>query len=478
MPLRELAPVRAEDARDVCVHGSLGTERAQHVDLLRGVRDVVVAPDDVRDPVDPVLERRGEVVRRSPVRADEDEILELGVRHLDPTLDRVVPLRRALVRHADPDRSLVLVRRPLGHQPPSLLLRALHHVELERRLPVPVDPEPLERALDLIDRLGDLAARVGVLDAEEAFASLPAREEPVEEERPHAADVEEPRRGGGHANADGHERSSVVACSSAPTSPPREASRRRSTASRRSAETQFRSSRRARACGSRRRTRTRRSRASASAGARHASSTSRAMRCTSSTSRVGTPRCGRTRSRRCGRRWRPDARSAPTRSCSTGDRTSASASRKPSTSSSPRCTELLELTTDDLWLCIENAAGTGGTIGRSVAELAALCDAVDRHPRLGICIDSCHWWASGVDVADADALEAALDELDRAIGLERLRLLHVNDSQTPLGSNRDRHELVGQGPDRGRARDLPRPSRVRPAPGDHGDVGGQGRGYR
>ena len=111
----------------------------------------------------------------------------------------------------------------------------------------------------------------------------------------------------------------------------------------------------------------------------------------------------------------------------------------------PALTELLELTTDDLWLCIENAAGTGGTIGRSVAELAALCDAVDRHPRLGICIDSCHWWASGVDVADADALEAALDELDRAIGLERLRLLHVNDSQTPLGSNRDRHELVGKG---------------------------------
>ena len=111
----------------------------------------------------------------------------------------------------------------------------------------------------------------------------------------------------------------------------------------------------------------------------------------------------------------------------------------------PALRELLELTTDDLWLCMENAAGAGGTIGRSISELAALADSVDHHPRLGICLDSCHWWASGVDVSDRDALEAALDDLDARIGLERLRVLHVNDSQTPLGSNRDRHELVGKG---------------------------------
>ena len=111
----------------------------------------------------------------------------------------------------------------------------------------------------------------------------------------------------------------------------------------------------------------------------------------------------------------------------------------------PALRELLELTSDDLWLCMENAAGAGGTVGRSVAELEALADAADRHPRLGICIDSCHWWASGVDVSDPDALDRALLDLDERIGLDRLRLLHVNDSQTPLGSNRDRHELVGEG---------------------------------
>jgi deoxyribonuclease IV len=111
----------------------------------------------------------------------------------------------------------------------------------------------------------------------------------------------------------------------------------------------------------------------------------------------------------------------------------------------PALRDLLELTTERLWLCMENAAGTGGTIGRSIAELAVLADAVDRHPRLGLCLDSCHWWASGVDVSSADALDAALEDLDTRIGLDRVRVLHVNDSQTPLGSNRDRHELVGRG---------------------------------
>ena len=113
----------------------------------------------------------------------------------------------------------------------------------------------------------------------------------------------------------------------------------------------------------------------------------------------------------------------------------------------PALRELLELTTDELWLCMENAAGAGGTIGRSIAELAALFDAVGAaaHPRLGICLDSCHWWASGVDVSDPGALDDALEDLDGRIGLQRVRVLHVNDSQTPLGSNRDRHELVGRG---------------------------------
>ena len=107
--------------------------------------------------------------------------------------------------------------------------------------------------------------------------------------------------------------------------------------------------------------------------------------------------------------------------------------------------ELLELTTERLWLCLENTAGAGATIGRSAEELAVLFDALDGHRRLGLCLDSCHWWASGVDITNAAALENALGELDSRIGLERLQLLHVNDAKTELGSNRDRHEVVADG---------------------------------
>ena len=111
----------------------------------------------------------------------------------------------------------------------------------------------------------------------------------------------------------------------------------------------------------------------------------------------------------------------------------------------PQLRDLLELTSERLWLCLENAAGAGGTIGRSIAELDALYERMDGHERLGVCLDSCHWWASGVDVTDATALDDALDVLDRRIGLARLRVLHVNDASTPLGSNRDRHAVVPEG---------------------------------
>jgi deoxyribonuclease IV len=111
----------------------------------------------------------------------------------------------------------------------------------------------------------------------------------------------------------------------------------------------------------------------------------------------------------------------------------------------PALEQVVELTTDETWLLMENAAGTGGTIGRSIDELAAVFERLDRHPRLGICLDSCHLYASGVDVTDPARLDALLDEVDATIGLDRLRALHVNDSATALGSNRDRHANIGEG---------------------------------
>jgi deoxyribonuclease-4 len=96
-------------------------------------------------------------------------------------------------------------------------------------------------------------------------------------------------------------------------------------------------------------------------------------------------------------------------------------------------------------LHLEDTAGAGGTLGRSFEELATLIERAGGDERLGVCLDSCHLLASGYDVRTAESLAAVLDEFDSVIGLDRLGSLHLNDSQTPLGSNRDRHANIGEG---------------------------------
>ncbi len=111
----------------------------------------------------------------------------------------------------------------------------------------------------------------------------------------------------------------------------------------------------------------------------------------------------------------------------------------------PALAQALEHCAGPTWLLLENSAGAGGTIGRSIEELAALVDRLGRHPRLGLCLDSCHLFVSGVDVTDPARVAALVTELDERVGLERVRLLHVNDAAAPLGSNRDRHANVLEG---------------------------------
>jgi deoxyribonuclease IV len=96
-------------------------------------------------------------------------------------------------------------------------------------------------------------------------------------------------------------------------------------------------------------------------------------------------------------------------------------------------------------LHLEDTAGAGGTLGRSFEELARLIEVAGGDERLGVCLDSCHLLASGYDIRTAERLAAVLDEFDRIVGLDRLGSLHVNDSATPLGSNRDRHINLGDG---------------------------------
>ena len=111
----------------------------------------------------------------------------------------------------------------------------------------------------------------------------------------------------------------------------------------------------------------------------------------------------------------------------------------------PALEQVVELCSDRTWLLVENSAGAGGTIGRSVDELATIVERLGRHARLGVCLDTCHLWVSGYDVTDAGAVDALLAEVDGRIGLDRLRALHVNDARDGLGSNRDRHANLGDG---------------------------------
>jgi deoxyribonuclease IV len=111
----------------------------------------------------------------------------------------------------------------------------------------------------------------------------------------------------------------------------------------------------------------------------------------------------------------------------------------------PALRGVLEHCSETTWLLVESSAGAGTTIGRSVEELGIVVDALDRHPRLGVCLDSCHLYVSGVDVGSAKAVAALLDEVDERVGLDRLRALHVNDAAAPFGSNRDRHANVLEG---------------------------------
>ncbi|GIK78186.1 MAG: deoxyribonuclease IV [Acidobacteria bacterium] len=93
----------------------------------------------------------------------------------------------------------------------------------------------------------------------------------------------------------------------------------------------------------------------------------------------------------------------------------------------------------------ENTAGTSGPLGRDFDELAMLVEAAGGGERIGLCIDCCHLFASGFDIVSPEALGGVVDDLDRTVGLDRLRCLHVNDSAVPQGANRDKHASVGKG---------------------------------
>ena len=96
-------------------------------------------------------------------------------------------------------------------------------------------------------------------------------------------------------------------------------------------------------------------------------------------------------------------------------------------------------------LVIENSAGAGNTMGLTIEDIARVIDELGRPERVGVCLDTCHLWATGVDIRDPARVEELVSEVDERIGLDRLLCLHVNDAALPLGAHRDRHADPGSG---------------------------------
>ena len=96
-------------------------------------------------------------------------------------------------------------------------------------------------------------------------------------------------------------------------------------------------------------------------------------------------------------------------------------------------------------ILIENTAGAGGTVGRSLDELARILEVAGDRPDIGICLDTQHMWAAGIAYGSLEEADLLVAEVDRAVGLARLRCLHVNDSGVEFGAHRDRHANLGEG---------------------------------
>jgi len=101
--------------------------------------------------------------------------------------------------------------------------------------------------------------------------------------------------------------------------------------------------------------------------------------------------------------------------------------------------------TEGAMVILENSAGAGGAIGGTFEELAAILDALEWHPRLGVCLDTAHLFAAAFDIRTPEGVARMLRAFDRIVGLRHLRAIHLNDSKAPLGSYLDRHENIGAG---------------------------------
>jgi len=96
-------------------------------------------------------------------------------------------------------------------------------------------------------------------------------------------------------------------------------------------------------------------------------------------------------------------------------------------------------------LLLENTAGQGTEIGYTFGQIKKIIEGVHDHSRMGVCLDTAHSFEAGYDLSNKDGIEKTLETFDQTIGLNRLHLLHLNDSKTPMGSRKDRHWHIGEG---------------------------------
>ncbi len=99
----------------------------------------------------------------------------------------------------------------------------------------------------------------------------------------------------------------------------------------------------------------------------------------------------------------------------------------------------------EVTLCLETTAGTGSNLGSTFEELAQIIDAVEHREGMGVCLDTCHVFAAGYAITEADQYATTMRRFDDVVGLSRLQVVHVNDSKMPFASRRDRHDHIGQG---------------------------------
>ena len=105
--------------------------------------------------------------------------------------------------------------------------------------------------------------------------------------------------------------------------------------------------------------------------------------------------------------------------------------------------EVLENDNSDVMILLETMSGKGSELGKTFEEIKYILDNVEKKDRFGVCLDTCHVFDAGYDIVNN--LDGVLNEFDEIIGLDRLKVVHINDSKNILGSHKDRHANIGQG---------------------------------